>query len=99
MFKIENTIDSREVADMVEKNHKDLMRDIRRYVEQLTERKIAPSDFFRESTYKDSTGRSLPCYQITKERMRVYRSQTDRSQGGQSSPLGISIVSTRWKTL
>ena len=42
MFKIENTIDSREVADMVEKNHKDLMRDIRRYVEQLTERKIAP---------------------------------------------------------
>ncbi|HIW49815.1 MAG TPA: Rha family transcriptional regulator [Candidatus Blautia intestinavium] len=67
MFKIENTIDSREVADMVEKNHKDLMRDIRRYVEQLTERKIAPSDFFRESTYKDSTGRSLPCYQITKK--------------------------------
>lgn len=60
-------IESREVAEMVGKRHTDLMRDIRRYSEQLAESKIALSDFFAESTYKDSTGRALPCYLVTKK--------------------------------
>lgn len=75
MKNIEQTLDSREVAKMVEKEHKFLMRDIRRYIKQIiegnekyfTECKIAPSDFFKESDYKDSTGRTLPCYRITKK--------------------------------
>ena len=45
-------IDSREVAEMVGKEHKELLRDIRRYCEQLGESKIALTDFFTESTYK-----------------------------------------------
>lgn len=53
-------IDSREVAEMVEKAHKELMRDIRRYCEQLNESKIALVDFFTESTYKDGKGEQLP---------------------------------------
>lgn len=67
MQKIEQTLDSQEVAEMIGKAHKDLLRDIRRYNKQMTESKIAPSDFFRESDYKDSTGRTLPCYRITKK--------------------------------
>lgn len=67
MKELEQTLDSREVAEMVEKIHKDLMRDIRRYTKQFTECNIAVSDFFRESEYKDSTGRTLPCYNITKK--------------------------------
>lgn len=79
IFIKEKTISSLEVANMVGKNHKDLMRDIRRYCEQITESnlapseseltklKIQPSDFFRENTYKDSNGRTLPCYDITKK--------------------------------
>ena len=39
-------IDSREVAEMVGKEHKELLRDIRRYCEQLGESKIALTDFF-----------------------------------------------------
>ena len=72
---LEQTLDSREVADMVEKEHKYLMRDIRRYIDQIiegnekysTECKIEPSDFFLNSEYKDCTGRTLPCYRITKK--------------------------------
>ena len=64
---IEQTLDSREVAEMVEKEHHKLLRDIRTYIEQLTESKIGFSDFFRESSYKDSTGRTLPRYDITKK--------------------------------
>ena len=63
----EQTITSLEVAEMVEKQHKNLVRDIRRYCEQLAESKIELSDFFSENTYKDSTGRTLPCYNVTKK--------------------------------
>lgn len=69
-FHGKSVIDSREVAEMVEKNHKDLLRDIRGYLkimEKFTERNFAPSDFFVPGTYQDSTGRELPCYLITKK--------------------------------
>ena len=69
-FHGKSVIDSREVAEMVEKNHKDLLRDIRGYIkimEKFTERNFAPSDFFIEATYQDSTGQELPHYLITKK--------------------------------
>jgi len=62
-------VDSREVAVAIGKNHKDLLRDIRGYVKvigKFTERNFAPSDFFLENTYFDSTGRELPCYLLSK---------------------------------
>lgn len=39
------TLDSREVAEMVEKEHKILMRDIRTYIEYMGT-KMNPSNFF-----------------------------------------------------
>lgn len=63
-------VDSREVAEWTDRNHKDLLRDIRNYIEILeksTERKIAPSDFFIPHVYQDSTSRTLPCYLLTKK--------------------------------
>ena len=67
MKQIEQTIDSREVAGMMGKEHKTLLKDIRRYNTHFTEGKIAPSEFWTESKYEDSTGRTLPCYNITKK--------------------------------
>lgn len=60
-------LDSREVAGMVEKEHKFLMRDIRRYLKQFNQCNIAPVEFFQESTYKDNKGEERPCYNITKK--------------------------------
>lgn len=66
------TLDSREVAEMVEKNHKDLLRDIRGYIEimqeadEISQRKIAPSDFFIESTF-ENRGKQYPCFLVTKK--------------------------------
>lgn len=65
-----DVVDSRQVAEMTGKQHKHLLRDIAGYIEvltQSTEPKIGPSDFFIESSYKDSTGRTLPCYLLTKK--------------------------------
>ena len=60
-------IDSREVAEMVGKDHKELLRDIRRYAEQLGESKIALTDFFTETTYRTSQNKTMPCYLVTKK--------------------------------
>lgn len=67
MKEIEQTLDSREVAEMVEKEHRNLLKDIRRYIEQLGEVKIELTDFFKESTYKTGQNKELPCYLITKK--------------------------------
>lgn len=64
---IEQTLGSREVAEMVEKKHYNLIRDIKGYVEELNELKIEVVEFFRENTYKDGKGEKRPCYDITKK--------------------------------
>lgn len=65
-----DVVDSRQVAEMIGKTHAHLMRDIQGYVEILKksiESKFGFNDFFIESTYKDSIGRTLPCYLLTKK--------------------------------
>jgi Rha family phage regulatory protein len=63
----QKTITSLEVAEMVDKDHKELLRDVRRYSEQLAGSKIALGDFFTESTYKDANQQDRPCYLVTKK--------------------------------
>lgn len=67
MNQIEQTLDSREVAEMVGKEHKELLRDIRRYCVQLGQSKIAQSDFFTENTYQNNQKKTQPCYSVTKK--------------------------------
>lgn len=75
MEQLDQTLTSLEVAEMVGKEHKNLLRDINRYCKQMNEanielvdeRKIELVDFFKESTYKDSKGELRPCYNITKK--------------------------------
>lgn len=67
MNQIEQTITSIEVAEMVEKTHANLLKDIRRYCKQLGEVNIDFSDFFKESTYCTEQKKELPCYNVTKK--------------------------------
>ena len=63
-------VDSREVAEMIGKQHAHLMRDIKGYAEIIgssIESNFGLNDFFIESQYKDSIGRTLPCYLLTKK--------------------------------
>ncbi len=58
------TMTSLEIAELTGKSHAHLMRDIRNMEpawEKITQSK------FGLSTYKDSTGRTLPCYKLTKK--------------------------------
>lgn len=63
-------VDSREVAEMVDKQHKNLLADIRGYIaimENSGELNFQPVDFFIESSYKDSKGEVRPNFLITKK--------------------------------
>lgn len=80
---LEQTLNSMEVAEMVGKEHKNLLRDISRYCKQMNaaneelinerkielvrQLKIEPSDFFKESTYKNEQNKTQPCYLVTKK--------------------------------
>lgn len=67
MSNIGQMLTSMEVAQMVEKEHKQILKDIRRYTQQFNEGKISPVDFFTESTYIDGKGENRPCYLVTKK--------------------------------
>lgn len=64
------TLDSREVAKMVEKRHTDLIRTIenyRNYLDDSQNAKLRSDDFFTESSYRSGTGKKYKCYFITKK--------------------------------
>lgn len=59
-------IDSREVAEMINRPHNDLLKDIRRFIAFLGEGDFSQSSFFIESTYKNQQNKMQPCYLLTK---------------------------------
>ena len=63
----QKTITSVEVAEMVEKDHNKLLRDIREYIEQLAQSTIGHGNYFTESTYVDINNQERPCYLVTKK--------------------------------
>jgi len=66
---IPGTIESREVAEMIGKEHKNLLRDINLYISYMKEGelKIEPSDFFIGANYQSEQNKSLPCFLVTKK--------------------------------
>lgn len=61
------TIDSREVAEMVDMEHKNLLSKIRKYVEILDGSKLSSHQFFVPSTYVNNQNKEQPCYLLTKK--------------------------------
>ena len=58
---------ARDIAEMLEKQHDQLMRSIRTYEDYLDSAKLQTHDFFIQSTYLNSQNKTLPCYLITKK--------------------------------
>lgn len=58
---------SRQVAEMVEKRHADLIRDIKNYENVLTNAKLRSLSYFIEASYRDNKGEPRTCYLVTKK--------------------------------
>src|SRR5699024_8901342 len=59
--------ESREVANMIGRQHNELMKSIRTYIDYLAKGNFAHGDFFIKSTYKDKNNQTRPCFLLTKK--------------------------------
>ena len=78
------TISSREVAKMMEVRHDNLMNKIEKHtaiLQKVTDLKIKVSDLWQVNSYKDSTGRSLKEYQVTKKGCEFLAHKTTGEKG------------------
>ena len=60
-----NELKVQDVAQMVEREHKELMKSIRVYAQYLAEGEIPLGDFFIESTYLDANNQTRPNFLIS----------------------------------
>ena len=83
------TIDSREVAEMLEKQHWMVLRDIegskdgktKGIIDVLNDNKIVVVDFFIESSYKDAKGETRKSYLVTKKGCEVLANKMTGEKG------------------
>lgn len=80
-FHGKQVIDSRDVAQMVECDHKDLLKRIRTYSRYLREGEIAQSNFFIESTYLNAQNHEMPNFLITKKGCDMIANKTTGKKG------------------
>lgn len=83
---VARTMSSVEIADLTGKLHKNVLADIRAMLADL---ELSSADF--SAQYKDSTGRSLPCFQLDRE-------MTDTLLTGYSAKMRLAVV-RRWREL
>lgn len=81
MGQLESTISSMEVAEMVGKQHKELLRDIRKYISVLTGANLRSLDFFIPSEYIDQKNEVRPCYQVTKQGCELIGHKLQKEKG------------------
>ena len=82
--RIVQTVSSREVAEMMETRHDNLMNKIEKHtaiLEKVTDLKIKVSDLWQLSSYKDNTGRTLKEYQVTKKGCEFLAHKTTGEKG------------------
>src|SRR5690625_1078151 len=82
MNQLEKTLTSLEVAEMVERNHFDVMRDIRRILSHLGESKNALS-YFIEDTYENRQNKTFSMYRLTKKGCELYSTRMTGEKGTQ----------------
>lgn len=80
MNRLTRNIPSLEVAEMVDRNHPDVMRDIRKIIVHLGESKIAET-YFIESTYTDIQNKQQPCFLLTKKGCELYGTRMTGEKG------------------
>lgn len=63
----QQAIDSRDIAEMMDKRHSDLVRDIDTHVKAMSQNaNLRSDDYYIESSYQAGTGKSYRCYLLTK---------------------------------
>lgn len=76
-------IDSRDVAEMVGKDHNNILKDIRRIIEHLGGEVKSYFTYFIESEYTDVQGKQRLCYLLTKKGCELFATRMTGAKGTQ----------------
>lgn len=82
MNQLTRNIPSTEVAEMVGRDHNEVLKDIRRIMNQLGEGNL-PQSYFIESTYTNTQNKELPCFLLTKKGCELYGTRMTGEKGTQ----------------
>ena len=77
----ENTISSREVAEMIGERHDSLLRKIDRINENLQNANLCSDKYWLEGTYTAGTGKQYREYQFTKKGCELISHNTEGEKG------------------
>lgn len=83
MNQLGTTITSLDVAEMVEREHRSVIRDIRTIIKHLGGQHKSVQTYFIDSEYKDSQGRNQFCYKLTKKGCELYSTRMTGEKGTQ----------------
>lgn len=75
------TLTSIEVAEMVGRQHSEVLKDLRRISGQLAEGNLPLGCYFKESSYLDSNNQSRNCYDLTKKGCELYATRMTGTKG------------------
>ncbi|WP_312131002.1 ORF6C domain-containing protein [Lysinibacillus capsici] len=82
MNQLSRNIPSTEVAEMVGRDHNEVLKDVRRIIAQLGEGNL-PQSYFIESTYTNSQNKQQPCFLLTKKGCELYGTRMTGKKGTQ----------------
>lgn len=82
MNQLPRNISSLEVAEMVGRDHNEVLKDLRRISTQLGEG-ILPQSYFIESSYTNSQNKELPSFLLTKKGCELYGTRMTGEKGTQ----------------
>lgn len=81
MKQLERTLTSLEVAEMVGREHNEVLKDVRRIIEQLNQGDLPRVGYFIESTYRGGNGQERPSYLLTKKGCELYGTRMTGEKG------------------
>ncbi|MCH7321746.1 ORF6C domain-containing protein [Solibacillus sp. MA9] len=88
MNQLLRNITSLEVAEMVGRDHNEVLKDLRRISTQLGEG-ILPQSYFIESSYTNSQNKELPSFLLTKKGCELYGT---RMTGGKGTQFAVKYI-------
>ena len=92
MNQLEKTLTSLEVAEMVGREHNEVLKDVRRIIGHLDQGNLPLVEYFIESTYKGGNGQERPSYLLTKKGCELYSTRMTGEKGTQFAVAYVGVL-------
>lgn len=99
-FEGQSVLDSRDVAEMINQRHTDLLRRIETYSRDIGQNaKLRSDSFFIPSTYQSGTGKNYKCYLLTKQGCEFVANKMTGKKGNQFTAQYVTLFNSMKQTI